>query len=146
MEQQLAVGGDILGATNRRVLILGWFFLLVSPYASGQTIPLDQTEILGRLAAGNTPSYVAHLVKTRGVSFSVSQDFLYRVKLAGGEGILAERLLSAEESGQPHPVSEKEASFARLASQLISANFSNALALAGDGPAPRALRPDRESR
>ena len=127
MEQQLAVSGDILGATNRRILILGWFFLLVSPYASGQTIPLNQTEILGRLAAGNTPSYVAHLVKTRGVSFSVSQDFLHRVKLAGGEGILAERLSSAEESGQPHPVSEKEASFVRLANcaELIHAGATD---------------------
>lgn len=95
--------------------MLGWFFLLVSPYATGQKVPLDQTEILGRLAAGNTPSYVAHLVKMRGVSFSVSQDFLRRVKLAGGEGILAERLLSAEESGQPQSVSEKEASFKLLA-------------------------------
>ena len=127
MEPQLAVGGDIFGAMNRRILTLGWFFLLVSPNALGQTVPLDQTEILGRLAAGNTPSYVAHLVKTRGVSFSVSQDFLYRVKLAGGEGILAERLLSAEESGQPHPVSEKEASFDRLAqcAELIHAGATD---------------------
>jgi tetratricopeptide (TPR) repeat protein len=127
MGQQLAVGGHILGATKRRILILGCFFLLVSPYALGQTVPLDQTEILGRLAAGNTPSYVAHLVKTRGVSFSVSQDFLYRVKLAGGEGILAERLLSVEESGQPHSVSENEASFERLAqcAELIHAGSTD---------------------
>lgn len=85
------------------------------PYASAQQVPLDQTEILGRLAAGNTPSYVAHLVKTRGISFSASEAFVYQVKLAGGEGILAERLLSAEESGQPLSMSEKEASFQGLA-------------------------------
>ena len=115
MEQQRALGGQVFGAAKPRILVLGWFFLLLSPRAWGQNLPLDQTEILGRLAAGNTPSYVAHLVKTRGVSFSVSQDFLYRVKLAGGEGILAERLLSAEESGQPQSMSEKEASFKLLA-------------------------------
>lgn len=97
------------------MLVLAWFFLLVSPYASGQKVPLDQTEILGRLAAGNTPSYVAHLVKTRGVSFSVSEIFLYQVKLAGGEGILAERLSSAEESEQPQSMSQTKASFQGLA-------------------------------
>jgi Tfp pilus assembly protein PilF len=115
MEQQPLVRGQDFGARKPGILVLGWFFLLVSPYATGQSVPLDQTEILGRLAAGNTPSYVAHLIKTRGVSFSASQDFLYRVKLAGGEGILTERLLSAEQSGQPQPVFGKEASFQRLA-------------------------------
>src|SRR5437763_16942238 len=114
MEQQPAVGGQVFGARKPGILVLGWFFLLVSPYATGQKVPLDQTEILGRLAAGNTPSYIAHLVKTRGVGFSVSQEFLYRVKLAGGEGILAERLLSAEQSGQPQSVSMTEARFDRL--------------------------------
>src|SRR5437899_959203 len=123
MEQQPAVGGQVFGARKPGILVLGWFFLLVSPYATGQKVPLDQTEILGRLAAGNTASYVAHLVKTRGVSFSVSQDFLYRVKLAGGEGILTERLLSAEQSGQPQSVFGKEASLKRLAkcAELIHA-------------------------
>lgn len=115
MGQQRTVGGHVFGGAKARILVLGSFFLVLSPHASGQNVPLDQTEILGRLAAGNTPSYVAHLVKTRGVSFSVSQDFLYRVKLAGGEGILVERLLSAEESGQPQSVSQKEASFNLLA-------------------------------
>ena len=115
MKQQGALGGQVFGARKPQIIVLGWFFLLLSPWALGQNVPLDQTEILGRLAAGNTPSYVAHLVKTRGVGFSVSQDFLYRVKLAGGEGILAERLSSAEESGQPSSVSEKEASFKLLA-------------------------------
>lgn len=115
MEQQSALAGRVFEAAKPLILVLGCFFLLLSPCTLGQNVPLDQTEILGRLAAGNTPSYVAHLVKTRGVSFSVSQDFLYRVKLAGGEGILAERLFAAEESGQPQSVSEKEASFELLA-------------------------------
>src|SRR5438046_683350 len=127
MEQQPAVGGQVFGARKPGILVLGWFFLLVSPYATGQKVPLDQTEILGRLAAGNTASYVAHLVKTRGVSFSVSQDFLYRVKLAGGEGILTERLLSAEQSGQPQSVFGKEASLKRLAkcAELIHAGATD---------------------
>src|SRR5437016_13672353 len=106
MPQQFAAGAQIL--TKPHILLLGLSFLLLSPRASGQQAPLDQAEILGRLAAGNTPSHIAHLVKTRGVSFSVSQDFLYRVKLAGGEGILTERLLSAEQSGQPQSVFGKE--------------------------------------
>jgi len=127
MEQQPAVGGQVFGARKPGILVLGWFFFLVSPYATGQKVPLDQTEILGRLAAGNTASYVAHLVKTRGVSFSVSQDFLYRVKLAGGEGILTERLLSAEQSGQPQSVFGKEASLKRLAkcAELIHAGATD---------------------
>src|SRR5205085_2838801 len=115
MDRLLSAAGQLFRATKRRILVLGSFFLLASSNASAQKVPLDQTEILGRLAAGNTPSYIAHLVKTRGVGFSVSQEFLYRVKLAGGEGILAERLLSAEQSGQPQSVSMTEARFDRLA-------------------------------
>ena len=113
MPQQFAAGAQIL--TKPHILLLGLSFLLLSPRASGQQAPLAQAEILGRLAAGNTPSHIAHLVKTRGVSFSVSQDFLYRVKLAGGEGILAERLLSAEQSGESQPISGTEVPFERLA-------------------------------
>jgi len=45
---------------------------------------------------GYPPSYIAHLVKTRGVSFSATPDFLVAVKLAGGDGILTERLSSAK--------------------------------------------------
>src|SRR5207249_10358749 len=113
MEQQPAVGGQVFGARKPGILVLGWFFLLVSPYATGQKVPLDQAEILGRLAAGNTASYVAHLRKTRGDSFSDPQDFHYRLKLAGGAGILTERLVSAEQPGQPLSLSRKEASVRR---------------------------------
>src|SRR5436853_7895216 len=115
MEQQPAVGGQVFGARKPGILVLGWFFLLVSPYATGQKVPLDQTESLGRLAAGNTASYVAHLVKTRGDSFSVSEAFVYRAKLAGGEPSLTARLLAAEHSGQPLSVFVYEASLKRLA-------------------------------
>jgi len=72
--------------------------LLLAPRGvfASQAVPLDQAEILGRLAMGYPPSYIAHLVKTRGVSFSATPDFLVAVKLAGGDGILTERLSSAK--------------------------------------------------
>lgn len=115
MRKQLSAIAQGFSARKQPILVLGCFFLFASAGASAQNIPLDQTEILGRLAAGNTPSYVAHLLKTRGINFSVSQEFLYQVKLAGGEGILAERLLSAEESGPPQSLFRKETSFKRMA-------------------------------
>lgn len=113
MRKQLSAIAQIVPARRPHILVLGCFFLFASACASAQSIPLDQTEILGRLAAGNTPSYIAHLVKNRGVSFPISEDFLDRVKLAGGEGILVERLLSAEESEQS--LSGLEENFERLA-------------------------------
>src|ERR1700761_3423099 len=67
-----------------------------------QNAPLDRTEILGRLAFSYSPSYNAYLVKTHGVSFTPSADFISQVKLAGGEGILVDRLSSAE----PVPMSD----------------------------------------
>src|SRR6516165_5660551 len=94
-----------------RVLFLG---LLFSACACAQTAPLDRAEILGRLAQGYSPSYLGRLVKTRGVSFSPSADFLDRVKLAGGDGILIERLSSAT----PPPgfgISQNERPFELLA-------------------------------
>jgi|HubBroStandDraft_6_1064221.scaffolds.fasta_scaffold96636_1 tetratricopeptide (TPR) repeat protein len=76
------------------------FFALVLPLAAqslrAQSAQLDQTEILGRLAVSYSPSYIAHLVKTRGLNFSPTQDFIYRVKLAGGDGILVDRLSSGD--------------------------------------------------
>ena len=68
---------------------------LAPPCALAQSQALDRAEILGRLAQGYSPSYLAQLVKTRGVSFSVSADFVDRVKRVGGDGILAERLSAA---------------------------------------------------
>lgn len=127
MPQRFAVSAQILSATKARILVRGLLLLLLTPCAWGQKAPLNQAEILGRLAAGNAPSYIAHLVKTRGVSFSVSQDFLYRVKLAGGEGILLERLLAVEESAQLQSVSGTDARFERLAkcAELIHTGASD---------------------
>ncbi|MCU1243341.1 MAG: hypothetical protein JWO71_4067 [Candidatus Acidoferrum typicum] len=70
--------------------------LLLPRCTSAGPAPLDRAEIFGRLTQGYSPSYVAHLVKIRGVSFSPSADFLFRVKLAGGDGILVERLSSSD--------------------------------------------------
>jgi tetratricopeptide (TPR) repeat protein len=70
-------------------------FALAARCSFAQTVPttpMDRTEILGRLATDYSPSYVAHLVKTRGLSFSVTGDFLDQVKLAGGAGILVDDL------------------------------------------------------
>ena len=61
----------------------------------GQQAPLDRAEILGRLAQGYSPSYLGELVRTRGINFSASEGFLEQIKLAGGEGILIERLANA---------------------------------------------------
>lgn len=60
--------------------------------------PLDRAEILGRLAAGYSPSYIAYLVETRGVSFSVTATFLDQVSRAGGRGVLADNLPHATSS------------------------------------------------
>jgi tetratricopeptide (TPR) repeat protein len=76
--------------------------------------PLDKTEILGRLAVDYSPSYIAHLVKTRGVSFSLTADFLARVKLAGGDGILADRISTADSPSMP-PSAEADAPADHLA-------------------------------
>jgi tetratricopeptide (TPR) repeat protein len=83
--------------------------------ALAQLPPLDRAEILGRLANESSPSYIAHLVKIRGVSFDPSGDFLYRVRLAGGEGILIERLSSAKVSQQTASTADADAGYGHLA-------------------------------
>jgi tetratricopeptide (TPR) repeat protein len=70
--------------------------LLLPACASAQPAPLDRSEILGRLTQGESASYIAHLVKTRGVNFSPTAGFLSSVKLAGGDGLLVERLSSSD--------------------------------------------------
>jgi hypothetical protein len=70
--------------------------LLLPGCASAQPAPLGRAEILGRLTQGESASYIAHLVRTRGVNFSPTADFLSSVKLAGGDGLLVERLSSSD--------------------------------------------------
>ena len=66
--------------------------LPLSGFGQSRRAPLSRPEILGRLAIGQSPSAIANFVKVRGIEFSISDDFLSRVKLAGGDGILVERL------------------------------------------------------
>jgi tetratricopeptide (TPR) repeat protein len=89
-------------------------FLLLSPCAFAQSTPLDRAEIFGRITLGYSPSYVAHLVKTRGVNFSPNADFLSGVKLAGGDGLLIERLSSTDLVPAPNS-SSPDRSFERFA-------------------------------
>jgi hypothetical protein len=99
-----------------RLLFLGLFCVLLAPSGFTQSGPLDHAQVLGRLAQGYGPSYVAHLVKTRGVSFSSSGYFIELVKLAGGDGILVERLFASEASDRAHSISDPEPSYDHLAS------------------------------
>jgi len=71
--------------------------LLVSRVLA-QPVALSHVEILGYLAKGDLPSFIAHLVKNRGVSFSLTDSFLTQVKLAGGDGVLVEHLSSLDSS------------------------------------------------
>lgn len=95
---------------NSRLFV---FFLVVACGAAGAQTPanpLGKIEVLGLLAAGSSPSYVAHLVKSRGIEFFPGNDYLRTVGQAGGEGVLLETLRSAERvppqpgvAGDPNP-------------------------------------------
>lgn len=85
-------------AMKGRILVAALSFAILSSGVLAQSAALDRTEILGRLAHGYSPSYIAHLVKTRGISFSPSDSFLAAVERAGGDGILVERLSSVDMS------------------------------------------------
>jgi tetratricopeptide (TPR) repeat protein len=89
-------GVQFLSAMKPRTLSFALVFLLLPPCLFAQSAPLGREEILGRLALDYSPSYIAHLVRTRGVSFSLTADFLSRVKLAGGDGILVDRISSTD--------------------------------------------------
>jgi len=80
-----------------RAIILAFPLTLFPTGGRAQSTPppLSKTEILGRMALSEPSSYVGHLVKIRGIAFQINQDFLHRVRLAGGAGILIERLSAA---------------------------------------------------
>lgn len=88
--------------------------LVLCPRVTAQAGPIDRAEILGRLAEGYWPSYVAHLVKTRGIGFSSGDDFINAVKLAGGDGILVERI-SSTDPGDLAESSDDDPPFSHLA-------------------------------
>jgi len=82
--------------------LIALFILCFPPSAArsqGSLPPLTKADIIGRLAAGSSPSYVAHLVKIRGVNFYPDDDFLLAVDRAGGEGVLLDRLRDVAPGG-----------------------------------------------
>jgi tetratricopeptide (TPR) repeat protein len=62
--------------------------------------PLSTADIFGRLAAGGSRSYVAHLVRVRGVNVSPDDDFLAAIERVGGEGVLLDRLRVAPDGDE----------------------------------------------
>jgi tetratricopeptide (TPR) repeat protein len=109
---------------NRYILYFALSLSLLSPSVFGQATSIggnaqspgiDRTEILGRLALAYSPSYVGYLVETRGVSFTASPDFISLVKLAGGDGILVERLTSMDTSSSTNSSGEQDKPIDHLA-------------------------------
>lgn len=86
-----------------RLLTFAALFMLSFPAVcanpQGTKPPLTKVDIIGRLAGGSTPSYVAHLVKMRGINFFPDDEFLLAVDRAGGEGILLDRLRDSAPGG-----------------------------------------------
>ena len=98
----------------RRLLVATLTWFLPSALLA-QTGPVDRLEILGRLAIGESPSYVAHLVKVHAFTFSPDGHFLSQVRQAGGEGILVQRLQSAPAPARPEHFSDSSISVDHLA-------------------------------
>lgn len=90
-------GVQICRTMKQRNLIGGFLLALLPVLGFGQvkSAPLTKVEILGRLSIEECPSTIARAVRMRGIGFSISDDFLAAVKLAGGDGILVERLSTA---------------------------------------------------
>jgi len=80
---------------NSRSLIPVVLASLVPASLLAQAKPLDRSEVFGRLAVGDSPSYIAHLVKTRPLTFTPDAKFISQIRLAGGDGVLVQRLQSA---------------------------------------------------
>jgi Tfp pilus assembly protein PilF len=77
-----------------RPLLLVLAPFLLAPSICAQSTPLTHAEILGRLANGEAASFVAHLVRERGLNFAITDSFLTQVKAAGGDGVLVQHLSS----------------------------------------------------
>jgi Tfp pilus assembly protein PilF len=114
------------------IVALPLVLALVPPCLFAQSVqapPVDRTEILGRLALDYSPSYIAHLVKTHGLSFSVSAAFLDQVKKAGGAGILFDNLphsASPNSMGSEPDDSLPVEHLAKCAALIHSGNFDSA--------------------
>src|ERR1700746_1107964 len=81
-------------SSQMRIVTLVVFLLaLACPIrAQRMNFPLDRNEVLGRLASGESPSYIGHIVKTHGLDFVPDNDYLTLIKVAGGDGVLSQRL------------------------------------------------------
>ena len=116
----------------KRKLYLASLFMLLLPFsvrAQTTRAPLTRSEILGRLALNLSPSAIASSIKTRGVAFTPSVQFVEAVKRAGGAGILAERLSESESTNNSEPVNDPEQNFqhfARCAELLHSGDHEHA--------------------
>jgi tetratricopeptide (TPR) repeat protein len=97
------------------IVALFLIWMPTSVLGQSKSAPLSRAEILGHLALAESPSEVAKSVKTQGIGFTTSEDFLSHVKLAGGDGILVERLSAAEPSNSAASLSEPDRPFDHLA-------------------------------
>jgi tetratricopeptide (TPR) repeat protein len=104
-------------AMKAKDLIAASFLALLpcTAFGQGKAAPLTRVEILGRLAIGFSPSELSLEVKERGIGFRVSEGFLTQVKLAGGDGILVERLAEAGSSGWAALLPDEKSTVERLA-------------------------------
>src|ERR1700692_4088976 len=96
-------------------LILILTFASVSALGQDASAPMNRAEVLGRLAAGESPSYVAFLVKRVGVGFDPDDRFITLVRLAGGRGILTDQLSAARASSEFGSSSADDPPFENLA-------------------------------
>jgi tetratricopeptide (TPR) repeat protein len=107
---RIVVSKDFRRMKRFYIAALAVAFGLAAPRAFAQSTPtptpLDRIEILGRLAVGYSPSYVAYLVKTHGVTFSVSAGLLDQVTQLGGSGILIDSLSHAASPNSIAPSSD----------------------------------------
>jgi tetratricopeptide (TPR) repeat protein len=82
------------------LLTLSTAGLIRAQDSTGPPPPLSKADIFGRLAAGGSRSYVAHLVRVRGINFSPDDDFFAAIEQAGGEGVLLDRLRVAPDGDE----------------------------------------------
>jgi tetratricopeptide (TPR) repeat protein len=114
-------------------LIVALFLTLLATiraFSQSTPAPLSRSEILGRLALGLPPSSIAHLIKTQGIAFSVSSQFLLDVERAGGRGILLEKLSNSESKNRtatPAKPEQNSEHFANCAALLHIGNTKEAI-------------------
>jgi tetratricopeptide (TPR) repeat protein len=101
---------------TRRLFLSILLAIAVPASCLGQATPppLTRAEILGQLASGTSRSLLGHLVKTRGINFSPDASYLSLIGLAGGNGILAERIAAARASSSSGLLSDADPPFRQL--------------------------------